>query len=274
VVRAGRIDGGGRVVAVTVLGSGSSGNAVLVETGRAAVLVDAGIPPRTVRRRFRSVHGRVPQRLDGVIVTHAHGDHARHAEALARSFGAPLYATAGVRAAWSLDRVPGIIEFDADRPFAVGRLAVSPFPVPHDAPQVSLVLDDGETRVGLATDLGVVPTGLAEHLSGCTVVLLESNHDPGLLAAGPYPPFLKSRIASALGHLSNEQAADLLRALDPCCVDVVLMHLSETNNRPELALRAARSALGGRRVGVHVARQREPLSVAIRAKGQLGLAFT
>lgn len=261
---------------VTVVGSGSSGNAVLVESRGSALLVDAGIAPRTVRRRLRSVRGAnapVPARLDGIIVTHGHGDHTRHAEALARSFDAPVFATRETAEDTDLEQLPGYRAFRARYPFKVGAFSVDPLAVPHDSSQVSLVLDDGAVRIGIATDFGEAPSGLAGHLSGCDVLLVESNHDPALLARGSYPPFLKTRISSGMGHLSNEQAARLLASIEPCAPHVVLMHLSETNNRPELALAAAWEALRGRGVTIYAAHQRTPLCIEVPGTGQLGFTF-
>ena len=128
-------------------------------------------------------------------------------------------------------------------------------PIPHDAAQVSFVVEGEGRRCGLATDLGEVPPALPEHLAGCDVVLLESNHDAKMLWDGPYPFHLKRRVAGDRGHLSNAQTGTALRSLDRRARDVVLMHLSETNNTPELAAAAAREALGDHPARLHVASQ-------------------
>jgi phosphoribosyl 1,2-cyclic phosphodiesterase len=144
-------------------------------------------------------------------------------------------------------------------PFAVGSLTVAPLPIPHDAAQVALVVSDGATSAAIVTDLGEVPPALPEHLAGCDLLLVEANHDADMLARGPYPDFLKRRIASARGHLSNAQSAALLASLPPRARTVALMHLSATNNREDLALGVVRAALAGRGVRVVAASQRDTL---------------
>ncbi len=144
-------------------------------------------------------------------------------------------------------------------PFTIGALTFRPMPLPHDAAQVALVIEGAGRRAAIVTDLGEVPPGLAEHLRGCHVVLVESNHDAEMLRRGPYPAFLKRRVASARGHLSNEQAHALLRALSPETHTVALLHLSETNNRPDLALDSRAMPSPGRRTRIHVAAPRETL---------------
>ncbi len=256
---------------ITVLGSGSSGNSVLFEAGETRILIDAGLSPRAIRKRLRELDLPVPKSLDGVIVTHAHGDHLRFAQPLQRSFKADLYLTGETGQHGNLIGKDRVTVFLPDTSFLVGTIRVHPYAVPHDAPQVALVLDDGEQRVGLATDLGRASKGLIKRLSECRVVLVESNHDVEMLANGPYPPFLKSRIKSARGHLSNDQTAELLASLKPGVRVVVLMHLSEKNNDPNIALKSARRALRGRGIRIHVARQREPLSFISTPEGQLKL---
>jgi len=134
---------------------------------------------------------------------------------------------------------------------------------------VSLVVADDAGSVGLATDLGEIPSGLFDHLAGCDVLLVESNHDLDMLASGPYPDFLKKRILSTRGHLSNDQARELLARLPARTHTVVLMHLSEVNNDPRLALESAADALTGRRVRIAAARQREAIAIDLRSPGAL-----
>lgn len=258
---------------VSILASGSSGNCTLVEAKGATVLVDAGIPARIARLRLRALRIPIPSPVDAVIVTHAHGDHARHAQVLQRSFGGDLFVTPETGEACHLLDAPGVTVYAKDRPFTIGGLVVTPLPVSHDSPQVSLRFQDADHAVGLATDLGVARSKLSDHLSGCLIVMLESNHDPEMLASGPYPPFLKKRVASELGHLSNDQAAELLASLAPGFRHVVLMHLSEKNNSPELALKTTRRALKGRGIRIHVAKQRDPLCIGSLPAGQLELGF-
>lgn len=226
---------------IAVLSSGSGGNAALVESGESRVLVDAGVP--LARLRERMAKARVPPPT-AVIVTHAHGDHHRYAGEIALHYKVPVWVSEATRSMVRLDGAPSVRVFGAREPFAMGSFEVTPLPLPHDAAQVSLKFRarDGATAA-IATDLGEVPPDLPAHLAGCGVVLLESNHDLEMLWRGPYSNSLKRRVASPRGHLSNAQTSELLRALDRAVQTVVLMHLSETNNLPALALERAAEAL-------------------------------
>ncbi len=244
---------------ITVLASGSSGNATLIESRETSILVDAGIGPRTLARRLRETGTR---RAPGVIlVTHAHADHVGQCPKLSQKLEIPVYASEATRR--GADLGGPVRRIGVRTAFRIGGVTVEPLPIPHDAPQLALVFDDGLHRVAIVTDLGEVTARLFDHVADCDALLLESNHDRALLERGPYPEMLKRRIASSRGHLSNAQASELLRALGPRTKKVVLMHLSETNNRPELAREAARAALRGRRVELGVAHQRHPLVVEL-----------
>lgn len=250
---------------VTVLASGSGGNATLVQAGGVRILVDAGVGPRVIEQRMRRVFGRELD-LDAIIATHPHGDHVGKLGPCARHFDAPVFLTELTRRTLALEGLE-IRPFQPHSPFLIGSVTVAPMPVPHDAPQVALVFEHRgrwTSRAAVVTDLGHIPRGLAEHLSGCQLVLLESNHDLEMLHHGPYPEFLKRRIASRLGHLSNQQAAHLLARLGSAVHDVVLMHVSRKCNSPMLALACARAALRGRRIRLRVADQDEPLDLSIR----------
>ncbi|MBI2388775.1 MAG: MBL fold metallo-hydrolase [Deltaproteobacteria bacterium] len=242
---------------VTVLASGSSGNATLFESGASSVLVDAGVAPRALEESLVSLGARVP---DAIVITHAHLDHVGHAARIARRRNVPVYLTEATSRAVQLPAQVEEYRFQTREPFEIGALLLEPLPVPHDAANVSLRISDAASSAGLATDLGEPTGALLDHLRGCDVVLLESNHDERLLACGPYPFYLKRRVASSRGHLSNRQAHALLRRLGPRAHTVVLVHLSSTNNTPELALEEARDALSVR-VAVHVAPARGTLSV-------------
>lgn len=248
-------------VRITVLGSGSGGNATLVETATTRILIDAGLTQRALMTRLASLEAsdRAPAKIDAIVLTHAHGDHIAHAGAYALRFDAPVFLTEAT--ARSLRMPSGVRTriFGSKTAFDLGDLELRPLPVPHDAPQIALVLAHGGRAAGLVTDLGAVPDGLASHLRDCTTVLIESNHDGERLANGPYPDYLKRRIASGVGHLENRQCAELLRALSPTTRHVVLMHLSQTNNSAALARSVAEDALRGRPVQVHVAQQDAPI---------------
>jgi len=239
---------------VTILASGSGGNATLFSSGQSHVLVDAGVGPRVLLRLLREA-GSVA-RPTAIVITHAHGDHVGQCEALARKYGIPIYLSEATARAVTVPAAD-VRTYSARASFAVGALTVHPLPLPHDAAQVALVLEDPTGgRAAVVTDLGEVPASLLEHVRTCDVLLLESNHDEATLRAGSYPEFLKKRILSARGHLSNEQTHEFLQQLSPRTHTVVLMHLSRTNNDPALAFEAARDALGERNVQLQVAAPR------------------
>jgi phosphoribosyl 1,2-cyclic phosphodiesterase len=244
---------------VFILASGSSGNATVFESKGTRVLVDAGIGPRTLERKLREAGASgMPH---AIVVTHAHGDHLGSYSKIGAKLGIPVYMTESTARFARPTGEVSLQYYSPRQPFAIGALTLSPLPLPHDAAQVALVVGDGERSAAIATDLGEVPPALPGHLAGCDVVLIESNHDVEMLQRGPYPSFLKRRVLSARGHLSNAQAHGLLQALGPSAHTVVLMHLSKTNNRPDIALESARDALAGRRVRVQVAPAVGPLAL-------------
>jgi phosphoribosyl 1,2-cyclic phosphodiesterase len=245
-------------VRVLVVASGSRGNAALVDAGGTRVLVDAGVGPRVLARALEAHGFGLPH---AIVVTHAHDDHLGHGQKIARKLDIPLWVSEATARVARLVEAPRVRVYGARTPFAIGSIAIAPLPIPHDAAQVSLVFEHEGRSVGLATDLGEVPPGLEEHLARCDALLIESNHDVGMLDRGPYPAHLKRRIASARGHLSNEQTHALLSRLSARTRHVVLMHLSETNNAPELALEVARDALAGRAVTLRAAAQGDPMIV-------------
>jgi phosphoribosyl 1,2-cyclic phosphodiesterase len=234
---------------VRVLASGSRGNAVHVSDGATAVLVDAGLSGVEIARRM-SRHGLSPAHLDAILVTHEHGDHVKGVGVMARRHGLPVYWSPATARALDgrLGAMADARTFRAGAPFAVGTLAVHPFATAHDAADpVGFTLEAGGRRLGIATDLGAATNLVRHHLRGCDAVLLEANHDPRLLMTGPYPWHLKQRVRSRSGHLSNENARDLLMDIrHDRLTHVILGHLSEENNRPELALRMIREALDAR----------------------------
>jgi phosphoribosyl 1,2-cyclic phosphodiesterase len=229
-----------------VLGSGSTGNATLVEGGGSRVLVDAGLGPRQLAERLASA-AVDPASIDAVLVSHEHGDHARGATAFAARWGMPLAGTRGTwqAAGFGAASLPGWVRLEPGGTHAFGGLSVRAVGVPHDAASpVAFVISAGTVALGHATDLGHVAAGLVEAFRPCDTVLLESNYDPALLRDGPYPWSLKERILGPLGHLSNGDVGRYLeRGLGPACRRIVLAHLSQTNNHPEIVLLAAEEAL-------------------------------
>jgi phosphoribosyl 1,2-cyclic phosphodiesterase len=259
---------------VAILASGSEGNATLFVSRTTQLLVDGGIGPRVLAGMFQSLG--LEQRLDGIVVTHAHADHVGHSVRLARKWHAPIYASeATSRAMGPLSDTIDHHVFGSREPFAIGELTLAPLPIPHDAAQVALRITDGVATCAIATDLGEITGKLEDHVHDVDLLLFESNHDEDLLARGPYPPFLKQRIAGAKGHLSNVQAHALLRRLGPRTRAVALMHLSKTNNLPELAREVATDALAGLDVALHLAPPRGPLLLEAAPRpsvpGQLAL---
>lgn len=228
------------------LGSGSRGNAALVEAGTTRLLLDCGFSARETERRLARL-GREPGELDGILVTHEHRDHIAGVGALARRYRLPVWMTPGTqRQTAAFGELPETALFSCHDPFSVGDLLVEPFPVPHDAREPSqFVFSDGGRRLGVLTDAGRSTPHMAALLERCDALLLECNHDAAMLAEGPYPEPLKARVAGDHGHLSNAQAAELLARLDGSRLQhVVALHLSEENNRPELARQALAAVLG------------------------------
>lgn len=250
-------------IRLRILGSGSSGNSTLVEGGGVRVLVDAGFSCRQLVQRLRYAEV-APEAVDAILVTHEHGDHVGGVAQFAASYGAPIYCTRGTASAADF---PGagisVRTVEAERPFDIGALRVRPFAVPHDAAEaVGYVLEAGGARAGYVTDLGHGPGAVRDGLRDCDLLVVEANHDRDMLRHGPYPEHIKARVLGRHGHLDNETAADIVSDVAARATRaVVLAHLSETNNRPELAVAAVRRRLEecGRRVpALFAAGQRQP----------------
>lgn len=227
-----------------LLGSGSRGNATLVEQNGTLVMLDCGFSCRETERRMARL-GYSPADLDAVVVTHEHGDHVRGVPALARKYGTPVWMTHGTARRLRDDNIPELHFYDGSTDMELGALLVRPFTVPHDAGEpCQVTFDDGARRLGVLTDTGRITPHILESLDAADALLLECNHDTGMLAAGPYTPALKQRVGGPLGHLSNDQAAGLLTQLDTSRLQhLVAAHISDKNNRPELASTALATAL-------------------------------
>jgi phosphoribosyl 1,2-cyclic phosphodiesterase len=248
------------------LGSGSGGNATLVATERTRVLVDAGLSRRETFRRLKSI-GESPESLDAILISHEHTDHIAGMLSLAGTLGIPVYLTALTQRAIPLQgdggngadplelekppRPPRFETFRSGQRFAVGDLEIEPFTVPHDAADpVAYCFSANGVRVGVCIDLGYLPDSVKVHLRGCHCLVLESNHDLDMLKVGPYPWSVKQRVMSRTGHLSNDAVAEFLgRDYHPAERNpvLVLAHLSENNNHPEIARLSAAMALEARR---------------------------
>lgn len=242
------------------LGSGSRGNALLVEAGATRILVDCGFGLRETLFRLSRLGCR-PESLAGVLVTHEHGDHIGGVIKLAIRFGLNVWMTHGTYAAATIERsaLPGLEFIDGHAPFRIGDLEVSPFPVPHDAREpVQFVFSDGMRRLGVVTDLGCSTPHVERMLTACDALVIECNHDADMLRHGNYPPRLRRRIGGRFGHLDNAAAAALLAALDTRKLQhLVAAHLSEQNNTPALARAALAGVLGCAPAWVGVADQDE-----------------
>jgi phosphoribosyl 1,2-cyclic phosphodiesterase len=225
------------------LGSGSRGNALVVEAGGTRILLDCGFGPRNFAARLARL-ALVPDDLDAILVTHEHADHVGGVAACARRHETEVFLTYGTLGAANLDGV-ALRVIDSHARFAIGDIEVRPFPVPHDAREpAQFVFSDGNGCLGVLTDAGCVTPHMVEMLSGCDALVLECNHDTDMLAGGRYPPHLKRRIAGRFGHLDNAAAAELLMQLDRSRLrHVVAAHLSQENNTPVLATAALAAVL-------------------------------
>jgi phosphoribosyl 1,2-cyclic phosphodiesterase len=260
-------------VSVSVLASGSRGNCALVATSSTRILLDAGISCRETFKRLKAL-GEDPHQLSAILLTHEHADHIYGLLTLAKKLGVPVFMTALTHHAWKralrdqLGEAPELacLEiFSSGRNFQIGDIAVTPFTIPHDAADpVGFTFRAEGVKVAFATDLGYLPPNVCDHLRGCDVLVMESNHDREMLRVGPYPWSVKQRVMSRVGHLSNDSLADFFSSgYDGDAAYIVLAHLSEQNNHPELARGAAEKALGPRRTllrnRVMLASQAEPM---------------
>jgi phosphoribosyl 1,2-cyclic phosphodiesterase len=248
----------GRRLSVCVLASGSRGNATYLSDGRTAILIDAGLSGVEIQRRM-AAKGLDPRDLDAILVSHEHADHIHGVGVLSRRFGLNVFISEETRLASgnALGKLPGICPFTCGDGFSIGSLSVHPFSVSHDAqdPAGFTIVGNG-TKVGVATDLGIVTNVVKTHLKACDILILEANHDARMLIDGPYPWPLKQRIRGRSGHLSNDDAASLLETLQhERLAHVILAHLSEENNTPDIAKQTLAAVLNGAGTELHVASQ-------------------
>lgn len=227
------------------LGSGSRGNATLIEGGGVRLLVDSGFAVRELERRLGHL-GVAADTLDAVLITHEHSDHVRGIPALSRKYRLPVWMTQGTGTAAGCVNIERPHLFNCHTGgFCIGGLRIEPYAVPHDAREPSQFVFCGDgLRFGMLTDSGHVTPHIVERLEQCDALLLEANHDVLMLANGPYPAFLRRRVGDAYGHLSNDQAAELLQRLDISRLrHLVAAHLSEKNNQPERVREALLNAV-------------------------------
>jgi phosphoribosyl 1,2-cyclic phosphodiesterase len=241
------------------LGSGSSGNAMVVEAGATRLLLDVGFGPREMLRRLARL-GLEASDIRAVLITHEHTDHIGGAFSCARRFGWEIWLTHGTLAACQGKRSDEAIHLlDSHARFTIDAIEVQPFPVPHDAREpVQFAFSDGRHRLGVLTDAGHVTPHMVEQLNDCDALVLECNHCPELLARGSYPPALKRRIGGPWGHLDNAASAALLAKVSRTRLrHVIAAHLSAENNRSQLAQQALSAVMGCRPDGIGVATQDE-----------------
>ncbi len=223
---------------ITHLGSGSRGNSILLQSDESKILIDCGFSLRQIESRLAKINVSGDE-IDGVFVSHHHGDHSKSAVRASKKWGARLYSNLETAIKLGIRPIEEVRTFsDLERIQLSSDLSILPVPVPHDdAENVAFIASNGDgRRAAIVTDLGEPTVELMKHLHGCEHISIESNYDLGRLMSGPYPPALKRRISGRGGHLSNEQTADILSEIcHPNLSSIVLCHLSEKNNAPHLA---------------------------------------
>lgn len=250
----------------SVLGSGSKGNSVFVESGDTAVLIDAGFSGKEIAARLARIDRDISC-LDAVFVTHEHHDHIHGVGVMSRRCRIPVFANAGTYRGGgkTLTKLHKRCEFETGDQTVFNGLEVHSFAISHDtADPVGFVISNGSVRLGICTDTGIGSRLISRRLSDCNGLVLEFNHDPDMLKNGPYPEPLKQRVKSSQGHLSNGDGADLLASvIHDNLQKVVLAHLSETNNLPEIAYREAEKAVRDRfdPVGLSISEQQMPTTL-------------
>jgi phosphoribosyl 1,2-cyclic phosphodiesterase len=229
-----------------VLGSGSKGNATYLESGGTSILIDAGMSGVELQKRLATI-GVELSAIAAILVTHEHNDHVQGVGILSRRANIPVYANSATFAAASktISKLFSYNEFETGGPFHFRNLEIHPFAISHDTEDpVGFRISDGSVSLGYCTDTGKVSRLMLQRLASCQALVFESNHDIEMLRNGAYPPYLKQRIRSSQGHLDNGEAAAFLQELaHEDLQHVVLAHLSEENNHPEIALHAAVGAL-------------------------------
>jgi phosphoribosyl 1,2-cyclic phosphodiesterase len=275
------VEGSGISIRISILASGSTGNSTLLETGNTILLIDAGLGKKELTRRFAALGRTFPERVDAILVTHEHTDHSNALAQLARLWDCPAYLTEpthreivkmyaddpanpGKKA--TFDRIEYV---RAGEHFEIGDVEINAFRIPHDAADpVGFAFRSNGSKVAITTDLGYLPEHVKQHLREADFLMLESNHDLDMLKVGPYPWHIKQRVMSRTGHLSNNVVSEFLsdsEVFDARPRHLVLAHLSEQNNHPDIARLSAEQALAARaadfsfRGSLHVASQRVPL---------------
>ena len=247
-----------------VLGSGSEGNATLVHSDSTALLVDAGFSAKELERRLKMAAFSAAD-LDGILISHEHTDHIRGAAVLARRYNIPVHLTNGTvnpalrRGSLKSEGIKKVA-IASEEPFTIGDIEVEPFGIPHDAAEpVAFMLCHNERRALVLTDIGSVTVRAVEKTRKANLAVVEANHDPELLITGPYPWHLKRRIGGKLGHLSNDDCAELLEHAGGNNLETVIFaHLSKINNNADIVRATAATVFNGNGVNIEIASQHEP----------------
>jgi len=240
-------------VSLSLLASGSRANCALVASSTTRILIDAGLSCRETFKRLRAL-GERPEQLSAILITHEHSDHIAGLQRLAAKLNVPVFLTESTQREWGravrdeegkVPELPKLERFASGSGFQVGDIEIKPFTIPHDAVDpVGFTFRAEGVKIGFATDLGYMPVSVRDHLRGCDILVIESNHDLEKLRTGPYPWSVKQRVMSRVGHLSNDALAEFFsNDYDGGAAYVVLAHLSEQNNHPEIARAAAEHAL-------------------------------
>lgn len=235
---------------ISILGSGSSGNSIIVSSNKTTILIDAGFSVKGTLNRLREINLPLNE-INAIIISHEHNDHCKGWKSCANYFNTPIYSTESTQQILNINgkNINKNI-FYTGRSFNVGNLTIKPFPVPHDSSDpTAFLIEDGRYKLGIATDLGYITNLVKNYLSECNAVIIESNHDVEMLKNGPYPWQLKQRIMSRLGHLSNDNVASFIKeCIREKCSYLLLAHLSQQNNKIELALSTSLSALRNNKI--------------------------
>jgi phosphoribosyl 1,2-cyclic phosphodiesterase len=245
-------------VRISSLGSGSRGNGRLIENEDTCVLVDLGFTLKETVKRLKRL-GRTPQDVSAILVTHEHADHIHGVAAFARKYRTPVYLTPGTYNPDRMGLLPEMHQINCHRAFRIHGLGVEPVPVPHDAKEpCQYIIASGGRKVGILTDLGHITPYVQQQYEQCDALLLECNHDVQMLLDGPYPWPLKQRVGGIHGHLSNEQAAEMLHSVEVGRLQhLIICHLSEKNNLPRLAVEAVQEPIDAWSGTLHVADQND-----------------
>ena len=241
------------------LGSGSRGNALLVEFRKTLLMIDCGLSVKAITDRM-ALLDRHPNEISALLVTHEHSDHTKGVAHFTRRFGTQVWMTCGTAAALGADDLPTLQTFSCHKKLAFGEIGVQPYPVPHDAREpCQYVFTAADRRLGVITDTGHVTPHILDCLAYCDALGIECNHDPEVLWQGQYPKAVKERVTSKLGHLSNSQAADLLAGVKHEGLQwVIALHLSQKNNSPDRVTESLKGFLGGPSQKLHIASQDVP----------------